>query len=156
VSIATLDAALTGVERLLLDSSALIAFHERQEVVHPLAVHVLRRIESAQDMLSGCFSVLSASELLVRPIRAGTEQFTFMDVFLTTFPHLTVLPVDLAVAMQAATLRAVTGIRLPDALVIASGLLAGCQTIVSNDKGWKRRLAPLFKEFRWIHLGDHL
>jgi hypothetical protein len=34
--------------------------------------------------------------------------------------------------------------------------LAGCQAIVSNDERWKRRLAPMFREFRWIYLGDHL
>jgi predicted nucleic acid-binding protein len=156
VSAAALDAALGDTERALLDSSTLIAFHERQEAVHPLAVHLLRRIELPADHLCGYYSVLSASELLVRPIRAGSPQLTFMHVFLTTFPNLTSLPIDLPMAMQAATIRAISGIRLPDALVIASGLLAGCQAIISNDEQWHRRLAPLFQQFRWIYLGDYL
>jgi hypothetical protein len=88
VSIAQLEAALGDSERLLLDSSTLIAFHERQEVAHPLAVHVLRRIEAETDPAHGYYSVLSASELLVRPIRGGSQQFTFMHVFLTAFPNL--------------------------------------------------------------------
>ncbi len=151
-----LDADLNGVARIMLDSSALIAYHVPGEPVHPLAVHLLRRIESAADSLRGYYSVISASELLIRPIRAGTAEFTFMHTFLTSFPSLTSLPVDLQVATQAANLRAMTGIRLPDALVIAAGLLSGCEAIISNDERWQRSVAPLFRAFGWIYLGDYL
>ncbi len=70
------DADLNGNVRVLLDSSALIAYHAPAEPVHPLAVHLLRRIES--DSLHGYYSVISASQLLIRPIRAGTAEFTCM------------------------------------------------------------------------------
>ena len=79
-----------------------------------------------------------------------------MHAFLTSFPHLTVLPVDLTVAVQAATIRATTGLGLPDAIVVASGLLAGCEAIVTNDEQWHRRLAPLFRQFRFIYLSSYL
>jgi len=79
-----------------------------------------------------------------------------MHTFLTTFPNLTILPADLTVALQAATLRATTGIRLPDALVVASGMLAGCEAIVSNDEQWRRKLALLFRQFQWIYLGHYV
>ena len=39
--------------------------------------------------------------------------------------------------------------------MIASGLLAGCEAIVTNDRAWKARLEPLFREFRWMYLGDY-
>ncbi len=153
---AELDAALGDTQRALLDSSTLIAFHERQDPAHPLARHLLRRVEVESDPLGGFYSVVSAAELLVRPIRAGTEQLGLMHVFLTSFPHLTALPMDLTVAVQAATIRAATGLRLPDAIIVASGLLAGCEAIVTNDEQWHRRLAPLFRQFRWISLGSYL
>ena len=152
---ASLDRALGDAERALIDSSALISYHTPLEVVHPLAKQLLGRIEDDQDPLHGYFSVVSAAEILIRPRRVGIGEFTFMHAFLTSFPNLTSLPMDLTVATQAATLRAVTGIPLPDAIVIASGLLAGCEVIVSNDYRWERRLAPLFKEFKWVYLGDH-
>jgi predicted nucleic acid-binding protein len=155
VATAELDAALGHSERVLLDSSTLIAFHSPLEQAHPLAEHLLRRIESESDRLRGSFSVVSAAEILVRPIRTGQERFTFMHTFLTQFPNLTVLPMDMVVAVQAASLRATTGIPLPDALVIASGLLAGCDALVTNDERWKRRLGPLFRQFRWIYLEDY-
>lgn len=153
---ADLDAALGGAERVLLDTSTLIAFHNRRELVHPLAVHVLARIGSDGDPLVGYYSVISAAELLVRPLRARPAEHAFMHTFLMGFPHLGVLPVDLPVAMQAATLRAGTNVRPPDALVIASAMLAGCEAIVSNDEEWRRRLSALFREFRWLYLAEYL
>ena len=156
MGVAELNDALGDAQRALLDSSALIAFHSTAEPAHLLARHVLSRIESAADPLRGYYSVVSASELLVRPIRAGATSLTFMHTFLMTFPNLTALPIDLQVAAQAAALRATTGIRLPDALVVASGMLAGCEAIVSNDEQWRRKLAGFFRAFRWIYLGDYL
>ncbi|MEA2642768.1 MAG: hypothetical protein QOF51_4162 [Chloroflexota bacterium] len=152
---ADLDAALAGAERVLLDSSALIAFHTTLERAHPLAEHVLDRIADDADPLRGYYSCVSAVELLVRPIRSGQDRFTFMHVFLTRFPHLMELPLDMVVAVQAANLRAVAGLALPDAVVVASGLLAGCEAIVTNDGRWKRRCEPLFRQFKWIYLEDY-
>ena len=154
MSVEACDAALGDTERVLFDSSALIAFHSRLEAAHPLAKHVLDRVEEDSDPLRGYYSVLSATELLIRPMRTGVAEFTFMHTFLTTYPNLTLLPVDLTVATQAATLRAISGIRLPDAIVVASGLLAGCEAIVTNDEEWKRKLAGTFRDFKWVYLGD--
>lgn len=156
MAIVDLDAALGKSERILLDSSALIAFHNRQEPAHLLARHLLGRIERDDEPLQGYYSVVSAAELLIRPLRAGSAPFSFMHTFLLSFPNLTALPIDLSVATEAATIRAATGLRLPDALVAASAILAGCQAIISNDGQWQRRLAPLFPEFRWIYLSDYL
>ena len=156
MGITEVDAALGNARRALLDSSALIAFHSHIEAVHPLARHVLERIERRDDPLTGCYSVVSASEILVRPMRAGTASFALMHAFLQNFPNLTALPIDLAVAVKAASLRATAGVRLPDALIVASGLFAGCDAVVSNDEQWQRRLAPLVHDVRWIYLGDFL
>jgi predicted nucleic acid-binding protein len=154
VAIARLDTTLGDAERVLLDSSTLIAFHSPQEHAHHVASHILQRIASDQDPLRGYYSVASAVELLVRPIRTGQQRFTFMHSFLTEYPNLTELPMDLTVAVQAASLRAMTNLPLPDSVVVASGLLAGCEAIVTNDERWKRKLEPLFRGFRWIYLGD--
>jgi len=59
-------------------------------------------------------------------------------------------------AVQAATIRSSMRLLLPDAMVIAAGLLAGCEAIVSNDARWKQRGAGLFPQFRWIYLSDYL
>lgn len=151
-----LDRALGDAERALLDSSILMAFHSPQEATHHLADHLLRRIERESDPMRGYISTISTVELLIRPIRTSHERFTFMHEFLTGYPNMTVLPVDTVVAVEAATLRASMRLTLPDAVIVASGLLAGCEAIVSNDTRWKQRGAALFPRFRWIYLGDYL
>jgi predicted nucleic acid-binding protein len=151
-----LDAALGSVERVLLDTSSLIAFHSPHERVHPLAIHLMGRIQSDTDPLRGYYSAISAAELLVRPVRTGIEHFTHMQDFLTGFPHLSILPADLAVAAQATNVRAIARMDLLDALIIGTGLVCGCEAIVSNDERWKRRMEPLFAQFRWIYLGAYL
>lgn len=156
MTLADLDRACGSASRVLLDSSTLIAYHSARELVFPLANHLLERIADPDAPLLGYCSMISASELLVRPMRSGKERADFMHDFLTNYPGLTLLPVDLMVALQAATLRAVASIRLPDALIIASGLLAGCEVIVSNGERWKRQFAPLYSQFRWLYLGDYL
>lgn len=155
MSSVTLDRALGNTDRVLLDSSTLIAFHDPAESTHTLATHLLRRIEVESDPLCGYFSVVSATEILVRPLRTSQPKFTFMHRFLTGFPNLTPLDVDMQVATQAATLRAARGLKTPDALIVATALLAGCQAIVTNDQAWKGRLSALFGEFTWVYLAEH-
>jgi len=156
VTIASLRAVIGDRERVLLDSSTLIAYHTPRETAYPLTKYLLDRIADAADPLRGYCATISASELLVRPIRSGAADFTFMHEFLTEFPNLTLFPVDLIVGVEAATLRALTSIRLPDALIVATGLLSNCEVIVSNDERWKRQFEPLFPQFRWLYLGDYL
>lgn len=156
MSAARLDAALGPSTRVLLDTSTLIAYHQPAEAAHALAKHVLVRIGNQTDPLVGYYAMVTAAELLIRPIRTGTAELTFMHEFLTGSPKLRGLVMDFAVAQQAATVRAATGLRLPDAIVVASGLLAGCEAILTNDEAWHRRLVQLFHQFRWIYLGDHL
>ena len=151
-----LDRALADAERLLLDSSTVMAFHSPHEVAHPLAEHVLQRIERETDPARGYLSVISLTELLVRPHRTSQARFTYMHEFLINFPNLTILPMDETVAAQAATIRTSMRLALPDSVVIASGMLAGCEAIVSNYARWKQRGARLFPQFRWIYLNDYL
>ncbi len=156
MGIAELDRALGDRERVLIDTSTLIAFHTPTELAHPLAVHVLERVSEPGDPLRGYYSFVTAAELLVRPIRTSDERFKFMHEFLIDYPNLRGLPFDMMVAVQTATLRATMGLPFVDAAIIATGMLAGCEAIVTNDEPWKRRGEPLFRHFRWVHLSDYL
>ena len=40
-------------------------------------------------------------------------------------------------------------------LVIASGMLAGCEAMVTNDARWKRRGEAAFRQSLWIYLEDY-
>ena len=84
--VAELDRVLGDVDRVLLDSSALIAYHNPHERTHQVAQHVLQRIAQSEDSLRGYISVVSITELLVLPIRTSQAEFAYMHSFLTVIP----------------------------------------------------------------------
>lgn len=154
MDVATFERALAGAHRVFLDTSTCIAYHSTAEAVHPLARHLFRRIADADDPLGGYLPVVSAAELLIRPIRAGGADLTFMHAFLRGFPNLRVLPADLDVALQAANIRALTRLPMSDAILTASAVLSTCEVVVSNDRDWRQRLQGHFPQFRWLYLGE--
>jgi predicted nucleic acid-binding protein len=153
MNVAELDAAIGDAERTFIDTSVCIAFHSQDEVAHPLARHLLQRVEDGSDPLVGYLSVITAAELFVRPMRTAGSDLVVMHRFLRRLPNLIIVDVDFEVAHQAANIRALTRLQLPDALIVATAIMSGCEVIITNDEQWSRRLGPLFSQFRWIYLG---
>jgi len=60
--------------------------------------------------------------------------------FLTCFPNLRILPLDIALAREAARVRASTRLRMPDAIQVAAAYLCGADAIVTNDHRWVGRV----------------
>jgi predicted nucleic acid-binding protein len=77
-------------------------------------------------------------ELLVKPIKHGLEANVL--AFLTSTPHLIHIDINLAVAREAAKIRARLGFRTPDALIVATGIVHKVKYLVTNDGAWKKRL----------------
>lgn len=76
--------------------------------------------------------------------------------FLTRFPHLRPLPIDLAIAQEAASLRATHRPSSPDALVIANGIVGQVGYLVTNDGDWPSKLQPLVGRVAVCALSRHL
>ena len=141
---------------MLLDSTTLIAYLDGGEIASPIAKHIIDEwVQPGRN--PGIVSVVSVMELLVRPMRTGVPAaYRHIIDFLTRFPHLSVAVADLAVAHEAAALRASHGFRAPDALIIASGLLNQVSHLVTNDSDWKNRLEPVAQRVRVCYLTHHL
>ena len=84
------------------------------------------------------------STVVIAEMCAGyyeTKELREKDDFLThllSSPNYEVVEVSAGVADEAGRIRAVTGLRLPDALVVASGLKRRGKHLVSNDVSLKR------------------
>lgn len=80
-------------------------------------------------------SAITLLEVLVVPYRAGkvalAERY---EQLLTRARHLRLVDVDRQQLRAAAQLRAVHGVRTPDALQLAAGLAARATTLVTNDR----------------------
>ena len=155
MSTASLDAELGGAARVLFDSSVLIALHTRDDATHELARHLFDRVERDDDPLAALLSAVTAAEVMIRPLRAGPAEARRMHLFLTDFPHLTIVPADLPVALRAARIRADHGLKLPDALVAASALVSGAEAVVTNDEQWRDRLRAAYPEITWVYVAAH-
>ena len=58
--------------------------------------------------------------------------------------------VDRRVALEAATVRAATDIKLPDAIIVATAVISGCDALIGNDKTCARRVT----EIPYIYLDE--
>ncbi len=87
----------------------------------------------------GITSVITITEVLVKPLRDGNRQVAEeYRRLLSSFPHLSIVEIDRPVAGHAAYLRAKHGIRTPDALQIATALARGATGFISNDETVRR------------------
>src|SRR5437763_988513 len=98
MDVAALDTAIGEAHRAFVDTSTCIANFSTAEHAHPLARHLFDRIEDDADPLVAYMSVVSVSEMLVRPIRAADHRLKLVHQFLRTFPNLHILNVDFEIA----------------------------------------------------------
>lgn len=87
-----------------------------------------------EGTLKAVTSELTLAEILVRPFMDGSvERQTAYQQALQNTDALEVFPVSREVLVEAARLRAIANLRLPDAIHGATAILTGCETFLTND-----------------------
>lgn len=123
--------------RVLLDISAVIYFLNQTPDYEGLLESLFFQIE--RGTVEAVVSVVTEVELLVGPMRHGdNESVGLIKLFLDQFPNVTLSPVTREIGYSGARLRARHGLKLPDALIIATGLVTGCKAMIGNDYSWAR------------------
>lgn len=132
-----LDAALQGVERLGIDTAPLIYFVEQHPEFAPVVRSVIQRAENGAFGLAT--SSLTLTEVLTLPFERQAHDLaeTYREILLNA-PYVHLLPVDVALAEEAARLRAAYRLKTPDAIQVAASIQAGCDAFLTNDGGLKR------------------
>jgi len=122
---------LTG-DVVYLDANIFIyALEGLPPVVAKLAA-LFQRFDRGE--LRAVTSELTLAEVLVKPIRDNNTAFRDQyDQSIRTTPSLTVVPVARQILVDAATLRAMSTLKLPDAIHGATALAANCTTYLTND-----------------------
>lgn len=119
---------------LVLDASAVIALLDARDAHHAGATAELAAIESDELVLPAS----AYSEALVAAYREGARAVAVVDGLLVQ-RGIRVHPVDGAIGRRAAELRARhAGLRLPDALVLATGDVLGADAVLTADRAWLR------------------
>lgn len=129
--------ALARHRRLAVDASVFIYHLEANPRYAPLADLVFAWIERPGNFTFT--STITITELLVAPYRQSNQQR--VDEFyalLSTYPRLTWVPLDLEIAASAARLRALHGLRTPDAIQAATAEHSRAPLFVTNDPAFAR------------------
>jgi predicted nucleic acid-binding protein len=122
------------VGAVVLDSSVVLGILDPEDVHHPAAVAELRRRESAGDWF--VIPSLVLAEVLVGVARAEPGALERRQRDLSSALD-TARPLDEAVAVAAARLRARhRSLRMPDAIVIATGIVDEVDAILTADRRW--------------------
>ena len=103
----------------------------------PEFADTLRELFEAIDAgsITAVTSELTLAELLVKPFMDGDihRQSVYRDTIRNS-DLLSVHPVSRDILIEAARLRSVSSLRLPDAIHVATACSAGCTAFLTNDR----------------------
>ena len=123
---------------VVLDANVLIYHLEGMIPYAELTTTLLA--EAAGDSLRLAVSALTVAEILAGPYRhEDPSRLEVVRDFLEGLPNAAIQPLDLAVADRAAWIR-MYGLRMPDAIVMATALVLGADALVTNDAVFQRAI----------------
>jgi predicted nucleic acid-binding protein len=124
------------VGSIVLDSSILLGLMDRADAHHNEAARRIVNHTAAGDTFS--LPAVVMSEVLVAESRRGGAAVQKRRIQLSSMFG-PIRPIDEQVAVEAAHLRSKhRSLRLPDALVIATGIVDKADTILTADQRWEK------------------
>lgn len=126
----------------VLDAGVLIALLDATDPHHAVARAALEEAVTRRDDLA--LPASAYAELMVEPYRRGADAVETAQAALDALT-VTIEPATEAVASAAAELRARHGrrLRLPDALVLATALVARADRVLTTDARWPKTEVPV-------------
>jgi predicted nucleic acid-binding protein len=119
---------------IVLDASVIIAFLDSADDHHEAAIAALEATERDDRVLPAS----AYAEVLVSPMRRGSEAASKVDEALSAIA-IRIEPTTSDIARAAARLRARhKSLRLPDALVLATGQVLNAARLLTADRGWPK------------------
>lgn len=120
-----------------LDTMGFIYHFEKNESYQSFTTVLFSSIESGA--IKAVTSIITLLEVLVKPKKEKNkylvEEYKFL---LQTFPNLQMVSLEEKIADTASTLRAEYNIKTPDAIQVASSILAGAGAFITNELSLKR------------------
>jgi len=125
---------ISAHQNIMLDTNAIIYFLDGTPDLFDLMRALFELVE--QDRLKITLSVISEAELLVKPYREkNSTSIEAVSFFLEEFPNLKINLPNMEISRQAAKIRAESGLRLPDAMIVATAINTQCDLLLGNDIG---------------------
>ena len=127
--------SVTGViiSPVYLDTNIFVYALEGFERFEPALSELFKEIQDGR--IKAITSELTLAEVLVKPLADGkTEVCAAYTAAIQDSEGLEVAPVTREVLIEAAGIRAKIGVRLPDAIHMATAILSGCRSFLTNDR----------------------
>jgi predicted nucleic acid-binding protein len=121
------------VALVVLDASVFIAFRSRDDAHHEGALAAMTTFGEEDLVLPAS----AYSEALVEPSQRGGRVLARAKALIAELP-IRVQPIDTEIAERAAVLRGKQRVRLPDALVLATGDVLGAEVVLTADRRWRK------------------
>jgi predicted nucleic acid-binding protein len=120
-----------------LDTSPLIYFMERHPLYFPLVEPFFAAV--ARGEIQIVTSTLTVTEVLVHPYRHGNQILAreYSEILLHA-RNVRTLPVSPEIAAEAAHLRALYGLRTPDAIQLATAQESQATAFLTNDEDMEK------------------
>ena len=116
----------------VLDASVLIALLDRNDVHRPIARKAVAESQKGHDLV---IPAVAFSESLVAHYRRGQQEGQKAEAVLTALAD--VVDINRDIASEAARLRAVHKVKLPDALILATATHLSAKEILTVDERWQ-------------------
>ncbi|MBN2090133.1 PIN domain-containing protein [candidate division KSB1 bacterium] len=128
---------LPDTKYVYVDANAVIYSVEKIEPYFTLLKSLWQAAQRSQFLVIS--SELVILETLVKPLKESDKilESCFRE-FLLASQEVLLIPIDLSILEQAASLRATTGLKPPDAIHAATALTKGNIPFVTNDPNFKR------------------
>jgi predicted nucleic acid-binding protein len=123
---------------IVLDAGVLIALLERRDANHDASGSAVMAARQRGDRF--VLPASTYSEIMVGPSRLGPTAVAAVDGIVDALP-MAVVSIDRTIAASAARLRALhgRGLRLPDALVLATAMVIEAERVMTTDSDLRGR-----------------
>ncbi|RLB04747.1 MAG: PIN domain nuclease [Deltaproteobacteria bacterium] len=132
-------------KKVLIDTNVIIYLTDRVQPYEELSRLLFALIEEGK--VEGVLSVVSVAEVIYGPLKKGLVEITSkIREYLLNFPNISCQMIDLETLEQIGIDRRINWpkLRTVDALIIASGLKANVDKIVSNDLHFRKAVSKTF------------
>ncbi len=120
--------------RLALDSNCLIYGFDAPGSPRSDFIRAAVFAPLAAGEMEALTSLITLTELLVQPFERGLpERARELRAALEGLPGFSMVPVDADIASEAARIRGMTGLRVPDAIQVATAIVSGAAAVLTND-----------------------
>jgi len=132
-----LDNDLQGVKTIFLDTAPIIYFIENHPQFADIVEVFIEQLD--QGNIQAVISPVTVAESLVNPFKEQDQrlQQDFID-FMLRQQSILMKETDVNISIKAAQLKASYNLKLPDALQVATAIVTGCDSFLTNDKKLSR------------------